>query len=57
MRIGLVIQQEQIGNDDVVLVMWTDAGGVKIRKHICDAVVPITEITKKKIEERICDIK
>ena len=54
-RIGIVVVQEP--QSDVIFVMWTVEDGVKIKKHIQDAVLPVTSMTKNKIEERICDIK
>jgi hypothetical protein len=55
-RLGLVISQEK-SSDSIVLVLWTEGDGVKLRYHLQDAVLPINEQTRKKIEERICDIK
>lgn len=55
-RIGIVVGKKE-DSIDVVLVMWTDDGGVKMRYHLKDAILPVTETTKEKIEERICDIK
>lgn len=55
-RVGIVIEQEE-SPSDVVLVLWTTKDGVKIKKHLMDAVLPITNETIEKIGERICDIR
>ena len=55
-RLGIVIEKDE-SLSDVLVVAWTDVGGIKIRKHVQDAILPVTEETIKKIEERICAIK
>ena len=55
-RLGVVVGEKESTND-VVLVMWTDEDGVRMRYHLKDALVPVTEATIDKIGERICDIK
>jgi len=55
-RLGLVIGQDFL-KDPIVLVLWTEGEGVKLRYHLQDAVLPVNDQTIKKIEERICDIK
>jgi len=42
---------------DVVTILWTIDDGIKIKHHLQDALLPITDKTIEKIEERICDIK
>lgn len=55
-RIGIVVGQEA-SPSDILHVMWTTEDGVKIKFHLQDAVIPVTDYTVDKIEERICDIK
>lgn len=55
-RVGIVINEDNAPSD-VVTVMWTTNDGIKIKHHLQDAVLPVTEKTIEKIEERICDIK
>lgn len=55
-RIGIVIEQEPVPSD-AVLVLWTTKDGVKIKRHLIDAVLPIIDKTLEKIGERICDIR
>lgn len=55
-RVGIVIGEEAPPSD-VVLVLWTTKDGVKIKNHLQDAVVPVTNETIEKLGERICDIR
>ena len=55
-RVGVIVSRDE-SPSDVVLVMWTTKDGVKMKYHLEDAVVAVTEKTISKIEERICDIK
>ena len=55
-RIGLVVEQEK-NPSDVVTVMWSTEGGIILKKHIQDAVIPITDKTFQKVEKRSCDTK
>ena len=55
-RVGLVIGHDA-SKENILMVLWTDIDGVKIRYHIPDAVLEVNENTIKKIEERICSIK
>lgn len=50
-RIGVVIAEEAPPSD-VVTVMWTADDGVKIKYHLQDAVLPVTDETIEKIRER-----
>lgn len=50
-RIGVVIAEENPPSD-VLTVMWTTDDGVKIKYHLQDAVLPITDETMNKIGER-----
>ena len=50
-RIGVVIAEEAPPSD-VVTVMWTTDEGVKLRYHLQDAVLPVTNETIEKIGER-----
>ena len=58
-RLGVVISQEDFNEsaESTLIVMWSDIDGVKIKKHLQDALIPVTEETIKKIKERICVIK
>lgn len=55
-RVGIVIGEEEPPSD-VVLVLWTTDDGAKIKYHLQDAVVSVTDETMEKIGERICDIR
>ena len=55
-RIGIIIAEE-ISPSDVVTVMWTTNEGIKIKYHLQDAVLPVTDKTIEKIGKRICDIR
>lgn len=55
-RIGVVVEQEEPPSD-VVVVMWSNEDGIVLKRHIRDAVLPITDMTHQKIEGRLCDIK
>lgn len=55
-RVGIIIEQEDVPSDKV-LVLWSTKDGVKIKQHLQDAVLPITDKTIEKIGERICDIR
>jgi hypothetical protein len=52
-RLGIIIAEEEPPSD-VVLVMWIDdtTNGVKLKYHLKDAVLPITDETIGKIKER-----
>lgn len=52
-RVGIIIKEDELSTD-VVLVMWTDkcAEGIKLKYHLKDAVLPVTDKTMKKINER-----
>ena len=54
-RVGIVIKEDLPG--DIVLVLWTVKGGVKMKYHLQDAIIPVTNETLGKIKERICNIK
>jgi hypothetical protein len=51
-----VVEQEK-NPSDVVTVMWSTEGGIILKKHIQDAVIPITDKTFQKVEKRSCDTK
>jgi hypothetical protein len=55
-RIGIIIAEE-ISPSDVVMVMWTTNEGIKIKYHLQDAVLPVTDKTIEKIGKRICVIR
>lgn len=50
--IGIVVSKEDFP-DDRLVVMWTNSDGIKLKVHIQDALLPVTNITIDKIKERI----
>jgi hypothetical protein len=50
--IGIVVSKEDFP-DDRLVVMWTTSDGIKLKVHIQDALLPVTNITIDKIKERI----
>jgi hypothetical protein len=50
--IGIVVSKEDFP-DDRLVVMWTTSDGIKLKVHIQDALLPVTNITIEKIKERI----
>jgi len=55
-RIGVIV--EKIDDEsDKFLVMWTIPKGIELKIHVKDALMPITNYTSKKIEERACVFK
>lgn len=55
-RVGIVVGHEN-PLEDKMLVMWTTEDGIKMRYHLQDALLPVTEESLKKIRRRVCDIK
>ena len=51
-RVGIIIKEDELPAD-VVLVMWTDecTEGIKLKYHLKDAVLPVTDNTMEKIKE------
>lgn len=52
-RLGIIIGEEEHPSD-VVLVMWNDdtTKKIKLKYHLKDAVLPITDETIEKVKER-----
>jgi len=55
-RLGIVVDFEKESKDKF-LVMWTTDEGVKMKYHLHDALLPVTNETIVKVKERICNIK
>ena len=55
-RLGIVVDIEKESKDKF-LVMWTTGEGVKMKYHLQDALLPVTNETIVKVKERICNIK
>ena len=55
-RIGVILEYDN-SIDDVVLVMWTDNDGIKLKYHLIDALIQVNELTSERIKERICATK
>jgi len=51
-RIGVVVDHDE-ASENTLLVMWTTEDGVKMRYHLDDALLPVTEETIHKIKERV----
>jgi len=53
-RLGIVVGYED-PLEDKLLVMWTTEDGVRMRYHLQDALLPVTEESLKQIRKRVCD--